>query len=72
LSVKDKADITEKIIATMASHSDVRFGQSLTIEEMRELVRQMEQADLPHACPHGRPTMIHITKKQLEKEFGRI
>jgi DNA mismatch repair protein MutL len=72
LSVKDKADITENIIATMACHSAVRFGQSLTIEEMRELVRQMEQADLPHACPHGRPTMIHITKTQLEKEFGRI
>jgi DNA mismatch repair protein MutL len=72
LSVKDKTNITENIIATMACHSAVRFGQSLTIDEMRELVRQMEQADLPHACPHGRPTMIHITKKQLEKEFGRI
>jgi DNA mismatch repair protein MutL len=72
LSVKDKANITENIIATMACHSAVRFGQSLTIDEMHELVRQMEQADLPHACPHGRPTMIHITRKQLEKEFGRI
>jgi DNA mismatch repair protein MutL len=72
LSVKDKADITENIIATMACHSAVRFGQGLTHEEMRELVRQMEQANLPHTCPHGRPTMIHITRKQLEKEFGRI
>ncbi len=72
LSVKDKADITEHIIATMACHSAVRFGQSLSHDEMRELVRQMEQADLPHACPHGRTTMIHITKKQLEKEFGRV
>lgn len=72
LSVKDKADITEHIIATMACHSAVRFGQSLSLDEMRELVRQMEQADLPHACPHGRTTMIHITKKQLEKEFGRV
>jgi DNA mismatch repair protein MutL len=72
LSVKDKANITEHIIATMACHSAVRFGQSLSHDEMRELVRQMEQADLPHACPHGRTTMIHITKKQLEKEFGRV
>ena len=71
LSMKDRANITEHIIATMACHSAVRFGQSLTLDEMRELVRQMEQADLPHACPHGRTTMIHITKKQLEKEFGR-
>ncbi len=72
LSLKDKTDITEKIIATMACHSAVRFGQSLTYEEMRELVRLMEQANLPHACPHGRTTMIQITRKQLEKEFGRI
>ncbi len=71
LSVKNDANITEHLIATMACHSAVRFGQSLTLDEMRELVRQMERADLPHACPHGRTTMIHITKKQLEKEFGR-
>ncbi|MDD4924394.1 MAG: DNA mismatch repair endonuclease MutL [Dehalococcoidales bacterium] len=72
LSIKNKANITEHIISTIACHSAVRFGQSLSHDEMRELVRQMEQADLPHACPHGRTTMIHITKKQLEKEFGRI
>ena len=72
LSAKSDTNIAEHIIATMACHSAVRFGQSLTPDEMRELVRQMEQADLPHACPHGRTTMIHLTKKQLEKEFGRV
>jgi DNA mismatch repair protein MutL len=72
LSVKNDTNIAEHIIATMACHSAVRFGQSLTLDEMRELVRQMERADLPHACPHGRTTMLHITKKQLEKEFGRV
>ncbi len=71
LSEKDNASITEHIIATMACHSAIRFGQSLTLDEMRGLVRLMEQAALPHACPHGRTTMIQITKKQLEKEFGR-
>jgi DNA mismatch repair protein MutL len=71
LSAKSDTNITEHLIATMACHSAVRFGQSLTLDEMRELVRQMERADLPHACPHGRTTMLHITKKQLEKEFGR-
>jgi DNA mismatch repair protein MutL len=72
LSAKSDTNIAEHIIATMACHSAVRFGQGLTLDEMRELVRQMERADLPHACPHGRTTMIHITKKQLEKEFGRV
>jgi DNA mismatch repair protein MutL len=72
LSAKSDTNIAEHIIATMACHSAVRFGQGLTLDEMRELVRQMERADLPHACPLGGTTMFHITKKQLEKEFGRV
>jgi DNA mismatch repair protein MutL len=71
LSGKDMSRLTEEMIASMACHSAVRFGQSLSMDEIRELIRQMEHAGLPHACPHGRPTMIHITKKQLDKEFGR-
>ncbi|MFA5629071.1 MAG: DNA mismatch repair endonuclease MutL [Dehalococcoidales bacterium] len=71
ISENKSADITEHIISTMACHSAVRFGQTLTMEEMKELIRLMEQATLPHACPHGRTSMIKITKKQLEKEFGR-
>ena len=37
----------------------------------RELIRQLEEVSLPRTCPHGRPTMIHLTRSQLEKEFGR-
>jgi DNA mismatch repair protein MutL len=68
----DSGEFTEKVIASMACHSAVRFGQKLTDSEMRELIRQLEQATLPNACPHGRPTMIHISSGQLRKEFGRI
>ena len=68
----DKTDLTEKVAASIACHSAVRFGQSLTNDEMRELVRQLEQAALPNTCPHGRPAMVHITREQLEKEFGRV
>jgi DNA mismatch repair protein MutL len=35
------------------------------------MVRKLEQAALPHSCPHGRPTMIHLSLTQLEREFGR-
>ena len=55
----------------MACHSAVRAGQILTEDEMRELVRKLEQASLPHTCPHGRPTMIHLSLGQLRSEFGR-
>ncbi|MFC1909052.1 DNA mismatch repair endonuclease MutL [Chloroflexota bacterium] len=61
----------EKIAASIACHGVIRAGQTLTDDEMRELVRQMEQIDNPGTCPHGRPTMIHLSSKQLEREFGR-
>ena len=40
-------------------------------EEMQELVRQLEACAQPNTCPHGRPTMIHMSSGQLEREFGR-
>ncbi len=64
-------DREEKIAVTVACHGGIRSGQSLTEDEMRELVRQLEQTDNPHTCPHGRPTMIHLSSGQLAREFGR-
>ncbi len=64
-------DWSESIAMSMACHSAVRAGQILTHEEMEELVRQLERVAIPHTCPHGRPTMIHLSSQQLEKEFGR-
>lgn len=69
-----KEEITsweEKIAQSLACHSAIRGGQQLSSEEMRELIRLLEQADQPRTCPHGRPTMIQLTSHQLEKEFGR-
>ncbi len=71
LSGGDKGDWREKIAVSMACHGAVRAGQALTDDEMRELVRQLEQVSTPHTCPHGRPTMIHFSSGQLRKEFGR-
>lgn len=62
----------EKMAQSLACHSAVKAGDSLTGEEMRELIRQLEQTAQPKTCPHGRPTMIHLSSQQLEKEFGRI
>jgi len=71
LSGGDKGDWAESIAISMACHSAVRAGQVLTDDEMRELVRQLEQVALPHTCPHGRPTMIHLSSGRLRREFGR-
>ncbi len=61
----------DQALVTLSCHTAVRAGQSLSLDEMRDLVRQLERAELPHTCPHGRPTVIHLTQEQLEKEFGR-
>jgi len=62
----------EKIAQSLACHGAIRAGQQLSNEEMRELIKQLEQTKQPRACPHGRPTMIHLSSHQLEREFGRI
>ncbi len=64
-------DWAESIAISIACHSAVRAGQALTDDEMRELIRQLEQVTIPHTCPHGRPTMIHLSSGQLKREFGR-
>jgi len=71
LSGDSKTDWVENIAISIACHGAVRAGQVLTGDEMRELVRQLERATTPHTCPHGRPTMIHLSSGQLRREFGR-
>jgi DNA mismatch repair protein MutL len=71
-SPRDKTtNVEDDIIKSLACHSAVRAGKTLTDDEMRELIRQLEQTNLPNTCPHGRPTMLHLSTGQLEKEFGR-
>jgi len=69
---EEPAKRDEKIAQSVACHSAVKAGHTLSSEEMRELIKQLEQTRQPRTCPHGRPTMIHLSSHQLEKEFGRI
>jgi DNA mismatch repair protein MutL len=61
----------QKVAISLACHSAVRAGQVLSPDEMRQLMRELEQTELPLTCPHGRPTMIRFSSSQLEREFGR-
>jgi DNA mismatch repair protein MutL len=61
----------DRVAATLACHGAVRAGQSLAPEEMRELVRRLEQAEVPHTCPHGRPTTVHLSGSWLAQSFRR-
>jgi len=61
----------ERAAYSIACHGAIRAGDTLTMQEMSELIRQLEICQHPHSCPHGRPTMIHMSLTRLEREFGR-
>ncbi len=59
------------LVAVICKRAAIKGGQALSLEEMRQLVRQLEACREPSSCPHGRPTMLVLSRMQLEKEFGR-
>jgi DNA mismatch repair protein MutL len=65
------AQAEERLIAAVCKRAAIKAGQTLTNEEMQQLVRQLEQCESPRTCPHGRPIVLHFSVEQLEKEFGR-
>ena len=66
--LRQKEDVTA---ASIACHGAIRAGKPLTKPEMEALLQQLESTPNPHTCPHGRPTMIHFSFNQMEREFGR-
>ncbi|WP_413561088.1 DNA mismatch repair endonuclease MutL [Bdellovibrio sp. HCB209] len=60
------------ICATMACHSVVRAGQALSVDQMKNLLREMDHFPLSSFCPHGRPVSVEYPFYKLEKDFGRI
>jgi DNA mismatch repair protein MutL len=68
---EDEGDRRDRVAMSLACHGAIRAGKTLTPDEMRELVRQLEEAESPHTCPHGRPTMVHMSAEALARGFGR-
>jgi DNA mismatch repair protein MutL len=66
-----QAEIEAKVIARVCKRAAVKAGHSLNIEEQRALLRDLESCQSPRTCPHGRPTMIHLSVDLLERQFGR-
>ena len=63
--------IYEKI-ASMSCKAAVKGGNQLSAMEANELIDQLLKLDNPYACPHGRPTIISMSRYELEKKFKRI
>jgi DNA mismatch repair protein MutL len=66
-----EGDHRDRVAMSLACHGAIRAGKTLTIDEMRELIRQLEETETPNTCPHGRPTMVHMSADFLAREFGR-
>ncbi len=64
-------EIQAKLVARICKRVAVKAGQLLSVEEQRALLRDLEACAAPRNCPHGRPTMIHLSIDLLEKQFGR-
>lgn len=66
-----KDEVEKKLAARVCKRMAVRAGMSLSTEEQRALLSDLEACDSPRTCPHGRPTMIHLSVDALERQFGR-
>ncbi len=65
-------EIEAKVIARVCKRAAVKGGQVLSREEQEALLRDLEATQAPRTCPHGRPTMIHLSVDLLARQFGRL
>ncbi len=74
LASGNKAEISEKldwIFHSVACRSAIKAGDKAEINQLTQLVKDIRNEKIPLYCPHGRPVIISISKKELEKQFGR-
>ncbi|MGA1844959.1 MAG: DNA mismatch repair endonuclease MutL [bacterium] len=66
-----KEDLIDPLSATLACHLSVRAHQPLKPQEIQQLIQDLLATEHPFSCPHGRPTLFRISKREIEKNFGR-
>jgi len=66
------ADALRRIAATMACHAAVKANYPLTLEKMRYILEELRRTAYSTVCPHGRPVVLRITRREIEKNFQRI
>lgn len=71
-SAELRSDLITEKIASMSCKAAVKGNNRLSVEEANALIEQLLQLDNPYNCPHGRPTIISMSKYEIEKKFKRI
>jgi len=65
-------DLIDEKVASMSCKAAVKGNNRLSAKEVDALIGELLTLDNPYHCPHGRPTIIAMTKRELEKKFKRI
>jgi DNA mismatch repair protein MutL len=65
-------DALKQIAATTACHAAVKAHYPLTLEKMHHILEELRATAYSTVCPHGRPVMLRITRREIEKNFDRI
>jgi DNA mismatch repair protein MutL len=65
-------DEIERVLSVLACHSMIRANQALSEAEMHQLLKDLAAIDFGSCCPHGRPVMHRLTKRDVEKLFHRV
>ncbi|HQO10672.1 MAG TPA: DNA mismatch repair endonuclease MutL [Clostridiales bacterium] len=68
---KNKMDTMESVAASYACKRAIKAGKKLSKDEMLDLINDLFQCEFPHVCPHGRPVIIDLSLKELNKRFKR-
>jgi DNA mismatch repair protein MutL len=65
-------DALRRVAATMACHAAVKANDALTLEKMRYILEELRRTAYSSVCPHGRPVVLRLTRREIEKNFQRI
>jgi DNA mismatch repair protein MutL len=65
-------EVLKRIAATMACHAAVKANYALTMEKMAHILEELRRTAYSTICPHGRPVMLRLTRREVEKNFQRI
>jgi len=65
-------DALRRIAATMACHAAVKANYPLTMEKMRYILEELRRTAYSSVCPHGRPVVLRLTRREIEKNFQRV
>ena len=71
-TVMDDPSLITQRIATMSCKASVKGNTEMTVSEMEALLDELLMLDNPYHCPHGRPTIISMSKYEIDKKFKRI